>query len=256
MSRDALVRGVRADLVAEQHDLDALLDTVAVEDWLRPTRCTGWNVVDQVAHLGVSEARAAMAVGDPDRFLAERGKAASGSGTARAPAKHVGGDPERALRLWREQRGQLLTAIDARDAGARIAWYGPPMSVASMLTARLMETWAHGTDIAAALGRPPSATERLVHIAHLGVSTRAHSYAVRGLPAPTTPVAVKLTLPCGGHWTGGEPTAASRVEGSMLDFCLVVTRRRPAAGADLRPSDAAAASWLQIAQAYVGPAPT
>ena len=31
-------------------------------------------------------------------------------------------------------------------------WYGPSMSARSFVTARLMETWAHGMDVADALG--------------------------------------------------------------------------------------------------------
>jgi hypothetical protein len=38
------------------------------------------------------------------------------------------------------------------DPSLRLPWYGPPMSAASSVTARLMESWAHGQDIADAVG--------------------------------------------------------------------------------------------------------
>ena len=65
------------------------------------------------------------------------------------------------------------------------------MGVMSFVSARLMETWAHGQDVAdaltgarpgAAAGRTP--TDRLRHIAHLGVRARPYSYVVRGLEVP------------------------------------------------------------------------
>ena len=36
--------------------------------------------------------------------------------------------------------------------GRKLPWFGPPMSAASMASARLMETWAHGADVADTLG--------------------------------------------------------------------------------------------------------
>ena len=54
------------------------------------------------------------------------------------------------------------------------------MSARSFVTARLMETWAHGQDVVDALGadRPP--TDRLRHVAHIGVGARPFSYAANG----------------------------------------------------------------------------
>jgi hypothetical protein len=36
----------------------------------------------------------------------------------------------------------------AKSTAARITWYGPSMSARSFVTARLMEAWAHGQDVA------------------------------------------------------------------------------------------------------------
>jgi uncharacterized protein (TIGR03084 family) len=122
-----------------------------------------------------------------------------------------------------------------------------------MATARLMETWAHGLDIADALGTqvPPSA--RIKSIAHLGVRTRDFAFAVHGLTPPAEPFRVELTAPDGSLWTWGPEEAAQRVSGSALDFCYLVTQRRSLAKLDVAGHGDDAQQWLTIAQAFAGP---
>jgi uncharacterized protein (TIGR03084 family) len=122
----------------------------------------------------------------------------------------------------------------------------------SFATARLMETWAHGQDIADALGAQRVATDRLRHIAHLGVRTRGFSYAVKGRTAPDVPVFVSLTAPSGELWTWGDPQASDQVSGPALDFCLLVAQRRLPDDLDLTVTGDAAADWVAIAQAFAG----
>jgi uncharacterized protein (TIGR03084 family) len=126
------------------------------------------------------------------------------------------------------------------------------MSVASSATARLMETWAHGQDIADALGATREPTGRLRHIAHLGVSTRGFTFALRQRPVPGTPVRVELAAPGGGTWAWGPDGAPDRVTGPAVDFCLVVTQRRNLADTSLTVTGPAAAEWMAIAQAFAG----
>jgi uncharacterized protein (TIGR03084 family) len=127
------------------------------------------------------------------------------------------------------------------------------MSTASMATARLMETWAHGQDVADALGvvRPP--TDRLRHVARLGVRTRDFAYGVHGLTPPGDPFRVELRAPSGDLWTYGPEDAEQRVTGPALDFCLLVTQRAHRTGLDLRADGPDADRWLDIAQAFAGP---
>jgi uncharacterized protein (TIGR03084 family) len=128
------------------------------------------------------------------------------------------------------------------------------MSTMSFVTARLMETWAHGQDIADALEMPRTATSRLRHIAHLGVRTRSNSYVVRGLAGPVTPVTVALTGPAGESWVWEESESpGDRIQGSALDFCLVVTQRRNVADTGLVVEGSTASQWMSIAQAFAGP---
>jgi uncharacterized protein (TIGR03084 family) len=115
-----------------------------------------------------------------------------------------------------------------------------------------MEYWAHGQDVADAVGRQREPSARLRHICHLGVRTRGFSYAVRGLTAPAVDVFVGLTAPDGGTWTWGDPASADRVEGDAGDFCLVVTQRRVVTDTGLQVTGAAAIEWMSIAQAFAG----
>ena len=128
------------------------------------------------------------------------------------------------------------------------------MSPASSVTARLMETWAHGQDVLDALGieRPP--TDRLRHIAHLGIRALPYSYSINQLAQPTEPIRVELCAPSGDQWTWGPPAVADRVTGQALDFCLVVTQRRHVLDTGLVVTGSTARQWISIAQAFAGPA--
>ena len=101
--------------------------------------------------------------------------------------------PAELLADWRRTRGQLHDALLTVPEGRKLPWFGPPMSAASMATARLMETWAHGLDVADALGVKRPATARLRSIAHIGVRTRDFAFAINGLAAPADPFRVELS---------------------------------------------------------------
>ena len=131
-------------------------------------------------------------------------------------------------------------------------WFGPPMSPTSMATARLMETWAHGLDVDAGLGAPVEDTDRIRHVAHLGVRTRNFAYAVHGLDAPAEEFRIDLAAPSGDVWSWGPEDAAQTVTGSAGDFCRLVTQRVHRADTDLVATGADVDRWLDIAQAFAG----
>ncbi len=92
-------------------------------------------------------------------------------------------------------------------------WFGPPMSPASMATARFMETWAHALDVYDALEVAPEPTDRIRHVAHLGVRTRDFAFGVRELEPPAEEFRVELVAPSGEAWTWGPEDAAQSVRG-------------------------------------------
>jgi len=157
------------------------------------------------------------------------------------------------LARWREARPALAEALRAFPEGQKMPWFGPPMSTASMATARLMESWAHGIDIADALGIAAEPTDRIKNVVHLGVRTRNFAFGNNGLEAPAEEFRIELTAPSGEVWSWGPDDAPQSVRGSAYDFCLLVTQRRHRDDLDLVAVGADAAKWLEIAQAFAGP---
>jgi uncharacterized protein (TIGR03084 family) len=127
------------------------------------------------------------------------------------------------------------------------------MSAASSITARIMETWAHGQDVADALEATRTPTDRLRHVAFIGARALPNSYQARGLAVPDTAVRVELRAPSGDLWAFGPEGAPDTVRGPALDFCLVVTQRRHPDDLDLEVHGPVAGEWMSIAQAFAGP---
>jgi uncharacterized protein (TIGR03084 family) len=245
---------LRADLAAEYQDLELTLDAVPGDQWTAVTPAAGWAIVDQLAHLVWSEVAAAQAAGDPEGFVRWR-DSLDGDFEPAVKAGLAEGRvlPTGELRArWRAASQGLLAAIAAMDPGSRIPWFGPSMSAVSMMSARLMETWAHGQDIADTVKLERTPTGRLRHIAHLGFATRGWSYRVRDLEPPEAAVHVALRGPDGDLWAWGPGDAADRVVGAALDFCLVVTQRRHVRDTSLTVEGEFAHEWMLIAQAFAG----
>ncbi|WP_017588201.1 TIGR03084 family metal-binding protein [Nocardiopsis ganjiahuensis] len=242
------------DLRAEQEDLAALLAGLATADWSRPTPAPGWSIADQVAHLAFFDRSALTALTDPDGFakMLEAALADPEGYVDTAAAPLAGLPPQALLDEWRESSAALRSALAAAPAGTRVPWFGPPMSVPSKATARLMETWAHGQDVADTLGTTRQPTGRLRHIVHIALRARPYSYFARGLPTPEEAVRVELTRPDGGLWRMGPDEAADVVRGDAEEFCLVLTRRRHVADTALTAEGPAAQEWLRVGQTYAG----
>jgi len=127
------------------------------------------------------------------------------------------------------------------------------MSPTSMATARFMETWAHGRDVADALGVELPHADRVRHVVHLGIRTRAFAFASRGLEVPSEQIHVSLVLPGGALHEDGPAEAAQSVRGPAYDFALLVTQRVHRADTDLVAVGPDAEQWLDNAQAFAGP---
>ena len=245
------------DLRAEQDVLDAIVAGLPEEGWATPTPSPGWTVADQIGHLTYFDGSAVTAIVDPEAFRASVGElmAALGEGGGEAVTLHRDLGPAELLERWRANRRRLSEVAATLSDGDRVPWYGPSMGAKSFVTARLMEVWAHGQDVADAVGAERPASDRLRHIAQLGYITRGWTYANRGLEVPEGEVRVELAAPSGGTWTWGPDDAAGRVTGPALDFCLVVTQRRHVDDTTLEVAGEAARDWLEKAQAFAG-APT
>jgi uncharacterized protein (TIGR03084 family) len=242
------------DLVAETADLEALVVVLDASGWATPTPAEGWDVKDQVGHLAYFDDRAHESMTDADTFVARREEAlASPDFADRMTAESRRFDGPETLAWFRRARAALVDAARRADPSRRVPWYGPDMSAASSITARIMETWAHGQDVADALGTGRGPTDRLRHVAFIGARALPNSYQARGLPVPETPVRVELRAPSGEVWAFGPEDASDTVRGPAVDFCLAVTQRRHLDDLDLDVQGPVATEWLSIAQAFAGP---
>jgi uncharacterized protein (TIGR03084 family) len=249
---------IAADLRAEQEALDQVVASITEEQWQLPTASPRWTVADQIGHLTYFDGTAALAVTDPDAFVAARDAliTAAMGGDPDASDELTLGEyrvmrPSQLLDAWRAGRARLAAAAATLDDDTRVAWYGPSMSAKSFLTARLMECWAHGQDIVDAIDGARQASDRLRHIAQLGFITRGWSYLNRGEQPPEGTVRLALTAPSGELWSWGPDDADDEVSGPAEDFCLVVTQRRHVDDTTLHAGDLGR-HWLLRAQAFAG----
>jgi uncharacterized protein (TIGR03084 family) len=246
---------VLADLSAEGDALEALVSGLDEPGWRTATPAEGWDIATTIVHLAWTD-ECAIAAGtdkaaweelilkamaDPNGFVdAEAFEGAKASGAE-------------ILARWHAGRPALVSMLRDYPAGEKLPWYGPPMSPASMATARFMETWAHALDVADALGLKVEPTDRLRHVAHLGVRTRNYAYSVHQLEPPTEEFRIDLISPSGEQWSWGPEDAAQTLTGSAYDFCLLVTQRAHRDDLDLVAVGPDVNHWLDIAQAFAGP---
>jgi uncharacterized protein (TIGR03084 family) len=251
---DDVLAAVLADLWAESTELDMLVGGLAAEAWATPTPAEGWTIAHQIAHLAWTDEAAVLAATDPDAFQETLRKAAANPAgyVDEAAAEGAALPPDQLLPYWRETRAELADALKQLPPGAKVAWFGPPMSPASMATARLMETWAHGQDVADALGVTRQPSSRLRHVCHLAVRTRDFAYLLHDKQPPAEPFHVELAGPEGQVWTWGPADAEQRVTGPALDFCLLATQRRHRDDLAVQAVGADAEEWLGIIQAFAG----
>ena len=239
-------------LRAEGESLDALVAALEPGDWARPTPAAGWSIAHQVGHLQWTDEVALLAVRDPTAFVEVlAGAAGRPSIVDDEAAARAGQPPAALLSRWRSGRELLATAL--ATATEQVPWFGPPMSPRSMTTARIMETWAHGQDVADALGVTRDLSDRLHDVAHLGVRTRDFSFRINHVAPPAEDFRVELSAADGEVWAWGPADAAQRVTGPAEDFCLLVTQRRERGQLALVATGADADQWLGIAQAFAGP---
>jgi uncharacterized protein (TIGR03084 family) len=247
------MKALAADLAAETAVTRALVADLDEAGWRTPTPAAGWDIKDQISHLAYFDEAAVRSAIHPDEFRAGLAAAPDRVDPDAIAARFRDRTGKQLLAWFDHARGELIDTFATIDPQQRLPWFGPAMSAASALTARLMETWAHTQDIADTLGVTREPTGRLRHVAHIGVGARAFSYAAHGQTPPPAPVRVELAAPDGTTWTWGPAEAGDRVTGTALDFCLLVTQRRHRGDLALTAAGPAAQHWMTIAQAFAGP---
>jgi uncharacterized protein (TIGR03084 family) len=251
----SVLDAVLDDLASESDRLESLVVDLPEPGWRTPTPAPGWDVATQIAHLAWTDEAALAAATDQERWDALVLEVLADPDHATDTAALTGGTgaPDAILERWRTARRALAETLRTLPRATRIPWYGPPMSATSMATARFMETWAHGLDVHEALGVEPEVTDRIRHVAHLGIRARDFAFSLHRTPPPTEEFRVDLTAPSGDLWSWGPEDATQTVTGAAYDFCLLVTQRVNRADTSLVATGRDANLWLNIAQAFAGP---
>jgi uncharacterized protein (TIGR03084 family) len=223
----------------------------------RPTGFKGWTIEDILRHLHLWNLAADLSLSEPAKFDALFERIArhleSGAGLqAFERVEFAALSGHGLVRAWHDFLSRMAARFAAADPSARVKWAGPDMSVRSSITARLMETWAHGQAIYDLLGVVRRNTDRIRNIVVLGVNTYGWTFKNRRLPVPQPMPQLVLTAPSGAVWTHGEPSAAERIEGAAEEFCQVVTQTRNIADTALRVTGPNATAWMAIAQCFAG----
>jgi uncharacterized protein (TIGR03084 family) len=241
------------DLEAEQQVVAGYVRDLDADGWLLPTPSWSWDVRDTVSHLAhTDEVAIDTMTGGPNALLNVRAQRASSEdvtylGVLRG--RRLSG--REVSRWWEEQSALERQHLRALDPSSRVPW-GLGMGAPAFVTARLMETWAHGLDIAAATGAEVIDTDRLAHIAWLATRALPYAYSVVGRRPPEVPIRVELTLPSGALWTSGPDDAANRITGTAGEYCRVFVQRLPRVKAlGLHAEGDAAADALEVARAYL-----
>jgi uncharacterized protein (TIGR03084 family) len=243
-----------ADFLAETRALAGLLASLPDAAFAEATQFKGWTVNDVIRHLHFWNRAAGLQLTDEAELVRLLG-AIAGAGGMRAVERSTVPEAGQALRAaWLKTAGEIADLYATADPKARLKWAGPDMSARSSITARLMETWAHGQEVYDHLGVERIDHDRIRNIAHLGVSTFGWTYQVRRMELPPAPPFVRLTAPSGAIWTWGQEGNVNSVSGSATEFCQVVTQVRNVADTKLVVRGPVATQWMAMAQCFAGAA--
>ncbi|WP_321489667.1 TIGR03084 family metal-binding protein [uncultured Hyphomonas sp.] len=240
------------DFLEESRALHALLETRPDGDFDKVTQFKGWTVNDVLRHLHFWNWMAELQLVDEARLDTEFAAVATEGMRTREFRAVDGAAGAALLRQWWQQVQKTADVFAGADAKARLKWVGPSMSARSSVTARLMETWAHGQEVYDVLGVERQDADRIRNIAVLGVNTYGWTYMVRKEEAPGPMPFVKLTAPSGAVWTFGDDDGTNKIEGSAAEFCQVVTQTRNIQDTGLKVSGPVAEDWMSKAQCFAG----
>lgn len=243
------------DFLDESRALHALVAPLEDADFERETLFKHWTINNILRHLHVWNIAAGLSLtGGFDDFMASMAAGIRGGRLPDFERDYLDGLSGQALAsAWIEKAADIADGFAATDPKARLPWVGPEMSAISSITARLMETWAHGQAVYDWLGQDRVDTDRIGNIVRLGVNTYGWTFRNRREEIPQPMPYLRLTAPSGAIWDYGEPSDAERIEGSATQFCQVVTQCRNIADTQLTVTGPIATRWMSIAQCFAGP---
>lgn len=240
------------DLVAEQVTVDALVNHLTEEQWLMDIPVEKWNIKDAIIHIAFFDyaANKLMRGGAKDLSVISP---ESGEDQYVRATKFRSMSGAEVLSWWREERTRMTCAFYDKNPKERIPWApGLPMSAKSLVSARMMELWAHSVDIYDALGMEPVVEDRITSTLFLSWQARPNAYRINNLVLPDTPVYLELQLPSGKIWAKGDPKAENYIKGSAKEWALVSIRRRNWMDTDLEVVGQEARRYATVVQTFAG----
>ncbi len=249
------------DFLDESLGLAGILEPLSDADFARETLFKGWTIEDVIGHLYMFNHAANLTVENGDDFAAFFAPigAQMKAGKSLLEIQHgwLGGLGGRELfDLWHLGCENTAASYAKADPKLRVRWAGPDMSARSSITARQMETWAHGQEVFDVLGQIREDGDRIRNIAHLGVTTFGWTFTNRGEEVPDPAPYVVLTSPSGALWEWNEPQDGNRVDGTATEFCQVAAQVRNVADTSLTVTGDTASRWMAVAQCFAGPPET
>ncbi len=254
------MRKILSDLVAEQQALDQFLQSISERDWVLPTPARGWSIKDTVSHLAFSEEFAVGAIEGGAEFLAAAGVADIDQWTARGVRRGRNKRHQEVIEWWRNGRAAVVEALSRMEPSRRIPWLVTPVGARTFATLRLMETWAHGLDIQAAMeGRLPPPDDdddsagdspRIRHIAWLAHRMLRYAFAEAGEEYPERGIRVELMGPRYARWVFGPADAENVIKGLAGEWCRVAVHRLDPSATALKAEGPAAEIALAVVRTY------
>lgn len=244
------------DFRDESAALYEVLAGLGEDQWNTTTQFKGWTINDVIVHLHFWNQMVDLSLKDPAGFMAKVAEVLpkfAGSGMRAAENEAVDERGPALREAWRDLYEEIGAGWADLDPKHRVKWVGPDMSVRSSMTARQMETWAHGQEIFDILGKARQDTDRVQNIVMLGVNTFGWSYKVNGRDVPAQMPCLELTAPSGGMWVYGEEQTENRISGRAVEFAQVVAQTRNIADTGLVVEGDVAREWMSIAQCFAGP---
>jgi uncharacterized protein (TIGR03084 family) len=243
------------DFLDETRGLHGLIAGLTDADYDQKTLFKGWTINMVLRHLHIWNQAAMLSLTDAaafQGFLKDMAAGIAGGALPTFEEVYLQGLSGSALRnAWMTQAEQVANRFANADPSARLPWVGPEMSARSSITARLMESWAHGLAVYDLLGVVRKDDDGIVNIVRLGVNTFGWTFKNRREDIPGPMPRLSLTAPSGELWEYGE--GEGHITGPASEFCQVVTQTRNIADTDLRVEGLVAKRWMAIAQCFAGP---
>ena len=247
------------DFKEESSCLERLLYSVGDGEYNLATQFKNWTISDILRHLYLFNKAAKNTLVDQPKFFRLmndlQNARETGMTLLEIQLEMLDGLSGKALlNSWGSSYRELAKIYSLTDPKKRVKWAGPDMSARSSITARQMETWAHGQAIFDLFGKKRQETDRIRNIAHLGVSTYGWTFTNRSLSMPEPAPHVCLVSPKGEKWVWNTPQEDNSVFGLAVEFSQVVTQVRNIADTSIVTKGENAMKWMAVAQCFAGEA--